>query len=237
MRAVPVAVAPTPLAVVRVARVVAPEVVATPVAVARGARHGRRRLHAALGPRAMRVVVMTSTTLALVPALAVGAPGSGVVHAAPATAALDVVARSSSVTAALAAVAVWLTGSAVAVPVGTVVTWLALRPLAARDLRRLEAALDGATVVQGVGIRPGYGRSRAVELADGSVVTITRLVDRDARGRQVGFTRSGGIDGVGRAAAAMALTAHQQAVGETPWFPALVDGRRPQRWGTFGTTP
>ncbi|NKY38859.1 hypothetical protein [Cellulomonas septica] len=108
---------------------------------------------------------------------------------------------------------------------------------AVRDLRRLEAALDGATVVQGVGIRPGYGRSRAVELADGSVVTITRLVDRDDRGRQVGFTRSGGVDRVGRAAAAMALTAHQQAAGETPWFPSLVDGRRPQRWGTFGITP
>jgi hypothetical protein len=98
--------------------------------------------------------------------------------------------------------------------------------------------LDGTTVVQGVGIRPGYGRSRTVELPDGSAVTITQLRDRDGAGRQVGFTRCGpDVDGVGRAAAAMALTAYQVAQGERPWFPHLADGRTPQRWGTFGTTP
>ncbi|MFC4615765.1 hypothetical protein ACFO3K_13650 [Cellulomonas algicola] len=233
----PVAVATSPLAVVPDARVLAPAAPPAPVAAPRGMRHQRRRLHAALGPRVMRAVVVTATTLALVPALSLVAGASGAVSGAPTTTALGAVAQGGLLVAALVAVAVWLSGSAVGVPVGTVAAWLALRPLAVRDLRRLEAALAGVTVVQGVGIRPGYGRSRAVELADGSVVTITRLVERDDRGRQVGFTRSGGVDRVSRAAAAMALTAHQQAVGETPWFPSLVDGRRPQRWGTFGTTP
>ncbi len=187
----------------------------------------------------MRVVVLTAATAALVPVLVVALRPA----TAPALASTGAVLGLGAVTdlgpaaGALVAVVAWAVGTAVGVPAGTVVAWLALRPVVARDRRRLRAALDGASVVQGVGIRPGYGRSRAVELADGSVVTITRLVGRDDRGRQVGFTRSGGIDGVGRAAAAMALTAHQQAVGEQPWFPSLVDGRRPQRWGTFGTTP
>lgn len=178
------------------------------------AASGRRRVHAALGPHVMRVVVVTAATLALIPALVLAAVAGVVV-----------------------ALLAWAVATVVGTPVAALLAWVVLRPVAARDRRRLEAALDGADVVQGVGIRPGYGRSRAVELADGSVVTITRLVDRDEHGRQVGFTRSGGVDGIGRAAAAMALTAHQQAAGERPWFPALVDGRRPRCWGTFGTTP
>lgn len=197
----------------------------------------RRQVEARLGPRVMRVVVATAAVLALVPVtvVAVGAVGSSLRGAAARS---DGSPAATFATAVVVAVVAWVAGTFVGVRIGTLVAWLALRPVLRRDRRRLAAVLDGTTVVQGVGIRPGYGRSRTVELPDGSVVTITQLRDRDGAGRQVGFTRCGpDVDGVGRAAAAMALTAYQVAQGERPWFPQLADGRTPQRWGTFGTTP
>ncbi|AEE44502.1 hypothetical protein [Cellulomonas fimi] len=197
---------------------------------------GRRRLATALGPRVMRVVVACAAlaSLGLVALTATLAPlGEDLLHGPVSDATW-----ATLPTALVVAVLGWAAGTVVGVRLGALVAWLALRPVAARDRRRLEHLRAGSQVLPGVGIRPGYGRSRTVELPDGGYVTITRLQESDGQGRLVGFSRCGpGVDGVARAAAAMALTDWQVAHGERPWFPSLVGGRTPQRWGTFGTTP